>query len=590
MELMNDGKKKLRPNVKKIMVIDDLANRKHDCDLLLDQNLVSNFNKRYCNILPKYCSTFLGPRYALLQDMYKGMHLIAPPRIGLPNRILVYFGEIDKYNLTEMSISAFLKLNKDDIKLDIVISSKNPSIKKIIKLSKKNKNIKIETDLDSLAPLMLKADLAIGACGATSWERCSLGLPSIVITIAENQKPIAKELHNHRLIKWIGHYNEISNNLIYDALESSINQDLETWSTACKLITDGCGAQKIASFLTLNTKSKIITRLAQLEDENLLREYTETNAKTFSIEKFRDTFYWYLRNQDKCKIYILETDEGLPICQVQFDLTKNGWTINYIQKRFLKSVKLERLFIENALYKLRTDQEGLIVFAGMTKFNKNSKKNRLSISVCSEKLSWINKAIPSLLFDWVKQKHNCSWAYNAEELVKGDICFYLSYEKIVKKKMLDKFRNNLVVHASDLPRGKGWSPMSWQILEGNKNLKVTLFEAEDKVDSGNIYMQLSKEFNGYELLDELRTSIKDITIHLCRNFVNGYPKTLKNAKVQDDDETFYPRRFPKNSRLDLNKSIKEQFNLLRIVDNNYYPAFFEINGHKYYLLIKTDKL
>ena len=142
------------------------------------------------------------------------MHLIAPPRIGSPKRILVYFGEADDNNLTEMSISAFMKLNNHNIKLDVVISSKNPCIKKIKNLSKKSKNISIKTDLDSLAPLMLKADLALGACGATSWERLCLGLPSIIVTIAENQEPIAKELHNRGLIRWLGNYTEISNNLI----------------------------------------------------------------------------------------------------------------------------------------------------------------------------------------------------------------------------------------------------------------------------------------------------------------------------------------------------------------------------------------
>ena len=180
--------------------------------------------------------------------------------------------------------------------------------------------------------------------------------------------------------------------------------------------------------------------------------------------------------------------------------------------------------------------------------------------------------------------------HNANHLLKGDICFYLSYEKVVKKEILEKFKNNLVVHASDLPRGKGWSPLSWQILERNKDIKITLIEAENKVDSGKIYMQLSKKFNGYELIDELRSSVTDVTLQLCSYFVDKYPEILRKAKAQDDKETFYPRRFPEDSKLDLNKSLKEQFNLLRVVDNNRYPAYFEIDGHKYYLLIKTDKL
>ena len=119
------------------------------------------------------------------------MQLSSPPRIGPAKRILVYFGGTDKNNLTELTLSSFLKLNRKNIALDIVINSKNLQKEKIKKLSKKNKNIKIYSDLTSLASLILKADLAIGASGTTSWERCCLGLPSIVISIADNQIPIA---------------------------------------------------------------------------------------------------------------------------------------------------------------------------------------------------------------------------------------------------------------------------------------------------------------------------------------------------------------------------------------------------------------
>ena len=261
--------KKLRPYTKKIMVIDDMANRNHDCDLLLDQNLIANFKNRYQNLLPKNCSTLLGPEYALLQNKYKDLHLSAPPRIGSAKRILVYFGEADQNNFTLITISSFLKLKRKNITLDVVINSNNPQNKKIKKLTKKNKNIKIYSDLTSLASLILRADLAVGASGATSWERCCLGLPSIVITIADNQKPIAKELHKQGLVRWIGHYDKITNNSIYDELRNVIDQDLEAWSNACKLVTNGCGAEKVASILTLNSKTKLKSRLAQLKDANI---------------------------------------------------------------------------------------------------------------------------------------------------------------------------------------------------------------------------------------------------------------------------------------------------------------------------------
>ena len=161
-------------------------------------------------------------------------------------------------------------------------------------------------------------------------------------------------------------------------------------------------------------------------------------------------------------------------------------------------------------------------------------------------------------------------------------------KKIVNKNILRKFKNNLVIHASNLPKGKGWSALAWQILEGNNNIPVTLFEAEDKVDSGKIYLKSTIKLSGYELIDDLRKLLIKSSYQLCNNFINKYPKILKKGKTQSKNETFYRRRLPEDSQLDLNESIKNQFNLLRITDNKRYPSFFKIDGHKYYLYIKSE--
>ena len=87
--------------------------------------------------------------------------------------------------------------------------------------------------------MILKSDLAIGACGSTTWERCCLGLPSLVITIANNQIPIAEELHNRKIIQWLGNQNRITSEIIKEAFEVTINQNLENWSNNCKFVTDG---------------------------------------------------------------------------------------------------------------------------------------------------------------------------------------------------------------------------------------------------------------------------------------------------------------------------------------------------------------
>jgi len=170
-----------------------------------------------------------------------------------------------------------------------------------------------------------------------------------------------------------------------------------------------------------------------------------------------------------------------------------------------------------------------------------------------------------------------------------DIVFILSYHKIIEKEYLDKNKHNIVIHASALPQGKGWAPMFWQILEGKNSIPFSMFEVDEGVDSGAIYMQKTLQLSGYELNDELRKKQADHIIWMCLEFINNYEK-YKIPAPQKGKESFYPKRTPKDSKLDINKTIKEQFNLLRIVDNENYPAFFELDGNRYVLKIELDKM
>ena len=145
-----------------------------------------------------------------------------------------------------------------------------------------------------------------------------------------------------------------------------------------------------------------------------------------------------------------------------------------------------------------------------------------------------------------------------------------------------------MVHASDLPAGKGWSPLTWQILEGKDQIPVSLFEANDSVDSGPIYAQRHINFEGYELIDDLRKNLAETTHELCSWFVAEFPRSSNESKIQKGAESFYSRRGPKDSQLDVDKTIAEQFNLLRIVDNQAYPAFFEWKGRRFVLTIADD--
>ena len=139
------------------------------------------------------------------------------------------------------------------------------------------------------------------------------------------------------------------------------------------------------------------------------------------------------------------------------------------------------------------------------------------------------------------------------------------------------------MHAADLPQGKGWAPIAWQILEGKSEIVFTLFEADESADNGPFYLKKTVKFTGYELNDEIRAIQAQTCIDLCQEFINSYQNIT--ATEQSGIESFYRKRNAQDSELDINKSINEQFNLLRVVDNDHYPAFFYKDNHKYVVKI-----
>lgn len=169
-----------------------------------------------------------------------------------------------------------------------------------------------------------------------------------------------------------------------------------------------------------------------------------------------------------------------------------------------------------------------------------------------------------------------------------DILFILSYHKIIEKKYLKKNKHNIVIHASDLPAGKGWSPMFWQILQGRNSIVFSMFEASNGIDNGAIYMKKTLELTGLELNIRLRKKQAYFIQNMCLEFLNNYEK-YKIPTNQNGKESFYPKRSVNDSELDITKSLEASFNLLRIVNNEEYPAFFYKNGKKYILKIYEDE-
>ena len=217
------------------------------------------------------------------------------------------------------------------------------------------------------------------------------------------------------------------------------------------------------------------------------------------------------------------------------------------------------------------------------------KEKKFKIVILSDSKSWMNSTIKLMMSHWKEAGHNILWSHCLQNITAADFCFCLSFSNLVPFKIRRQFKHTLVVHESDLPAGKGWSPLSWQILEGKSRIPITLFEAAEQIDSGQIYAQYWVDLEGHELIDELRAKQASATREICQWFIDHYPESLSGARAQKGKESFYMRRDSEDSKLDPYKTIAEQFNLLRVVDNDRYPAFFQLNGKKFYLTIVKDE-
>lgn len=198
--------------------------------------------------------------------------------------------------------------------------------------------------------------------------------------------------------------------------------------------------------------------------------------------------------------------------------------------------------------------------------------------------------INPVIEEWVKVKtaeFNIDVVRSPEDLIGGDILFLISCSDIIKPEILKKFRKSLVIHASDLPRGRGFSPHIWAILNGEDTLFVSLIEASEKVDRGNIWQQLEYRIQKFDLYKDIMVIINSAHCELMdfalTNFYTVCPKEQSNRI----EPSYYAKRNPEDSQLDIDKSIREQFDLLRVCDERRFPAFFWIHGKRFKVRIEN---
>ena len=173
--------------------------------------------------------------------------------------------------------------------------------------------------------------------------------------------------------------------------------------------------------------------------------------------------------------------------------------------------------------------------------------------------------------------------YDLKKIKKCDVLFIISYTKILPIKLFKKVKLPLIVHESNLPKGRGCSPVLWEVLNKKKNFYVSIIEVKKKVDSGKIILKKKFTIKSDDLYGDIRKKQTQSNINIIKDFLKIYPKI--EFKNQIGKPSYFRKRKIEDSELNINKSIRSQFNLMRINNNDEWPSFFYMNGKKFVIKI-----
>lgn len=348
----------LRPYVRKMMVIDDLADRPHECDVLLDQNYAIDGKHRYDRLVSPSCTRLLGPSYALLRRDFSEFRLRLMRRSGDVRRLLVFFGGSDPFNLTARSLEALCDPRFENLEVEVVTGSGNPHNSDIRRLVADMPNARLSVQVDNMAELMSKADFAIGAGGTASVERLCLGLPSIVVTFADNQVRFTHDLQKHGALIWLGSHETVRVHDITSALAKVLEQKGANCQMSEKgmLLVQGDGVSRVVQILMNGISEESWTiRKASVDDCKLFWHWAnddEVRRNAFDQEPIPwDTHQnWFMKRivSPDCLLLVIDSLTG-PIGQVRFDHTGSVSLISYSLGRQFRRMGLGKKMLATAI-------------------------------------------------------------------------------------------------------------------------------------------------------------------------------------------------------------------------------------------------
>jgi len=190
---------------------------------------------------------------------------------------------------------------------------------------------------------------------------------------------------------------------------------------------------------------------------------------------------------------------------------------------------------------------------------------------------------------WIQEnngQHEIELVHQKQDLTGGDLLFLLSCTEILTSQERKAYMSCLVLHASDLPKGRGWSPHIWSILEGKEELTLSLLEAEDEIDSGKIWKKLRFQVPKHALWNEINELLFAKEVELINFAIDNFHSVLAKPQDPNIEPTYYPKRTPTDSAIDPFKSIASQFDKMRVCDPERFPAYFDIYGKRYKMTLE----
>ena len=324
----------LRPIVGRIMVIDDLADRRHDCDLLLDQNLQNQTGQsRYIGLLPSTAINLIGPKYALLRPEFKALRATVRIRSVVVKRVLVFFGGGDPTNETEKVLLALKSLACNELAVDVVVGGANPHYPQLLELCEQLPKCTLYRQVSNMAELMADADLSVGAGGGAMWERSCLGLPAIVVSVAANQQQGCEAMAKQGAILYLGEAERVSVEQVESAFRVVLCSPwlLSNMTDSAISVADGFGAARVCCQLTRQPLQLRLAEQADCErvfgwrnDENTRKFFF--NNETISWERHCEWFLAKLNTTD-C-VLLIGQDAGNAIGVLRYDIRQQIATVS----------------------------------------------------------------------------------------------------------------------------------------------------------------------------------------------------------------------------------------------------------------------